>query len=160
MNDTRTYIIMFLFALVPYALVAWGYMALMDGQANDFWAAFGILLGVRLFFSTIETLGSVLAWRLYGKRLMVGKHLEFLRARSFPKRKFSEEDCLGYLSSIEDDPDQPASLRAAAKEMHWALATCEEVGIIVGMRMHSAAEAALEVYSPKAQAPAYGEGTA
>jgi hypothetical protein len=160
MNDARSRIIVALFALVPYALVAWAYMALTNGNANDFWRAFGVLFAVRVFFSIIETLGGVLAWHLYSKRVVVGKHVEFLRAHGFPKRKYSHDDFLAYLVRIEDDPEQPASLRAAAREMHSMLATCEGMGILLGMRMHSASEAALEIYSPKAQAPAYGTSAA
>lgn len=65
MNDTRSQIILTLFAWVPYVLVSWGYAKLSDGS---FWSALGVLVAVRLFFGAIETLGSVLAWRLYGKK--------------------------------------------------------------------------------------------
>lgn len=160
MNDTRSRMIVALFAFVPYAVVAWGYMALTNGRVNDFWAALGVLLALRLFFSVIETLGGVLTWHLHSKRVVVEKNLEFLRAHGFPKRTYSHEDFLSYLVRIEDDPEQSTSLRAAAKEMHSVLATCEGMGILLGMRMHSAGEAAFEVHSPKAQAPAYGASVA
>lgn len=160
MNDTRSRVIVALFAFVPYALVAWGYMALTNGAAKDFWAALGVLVGVRIFFSIIETLGGVLTWHLYSKRLVIGKNLEFLRANGFPKRKYSHDDFLSYLVRIEDDPEQPTALRTAAREMHSVLGSCENMGILLGMRMHCAAEAALEIYSPKAEVPAYGASAA
>jgi hypothetical protein len=155
MNDTRSRIIISLFAFVPYLLVSWGYMALVDGGASQFWSAFGVLVAARLFFSVIETLGSVLSWRLYGKKLMVNKFHEFLRANNFPKRTYAHDDFLNYLARIEDGPFPP-SVKASAKEIYFLLSTFESMGILLGMRMHSATEAALDAYSPKSEAPVFG----
>lgn len=146
---------MSLFGFVPYFLVSWGYMALVDGGADQFWSAFGVLVAARLFFSFIETLGSVLSWRLYGKKLMVSKFYEFLRMNSFPKRKYAHDDFLNYLARIDDGP-YPASVKTAAKEIYFVLSTFESMGILLGMRIHSATEAALDAYSPKSEAPTFG----
>ena len=99
MNDAGSRTIMALFAFVPYLLVSWAYMALVNGGGNQFWAAFGVLLAARLFFCIIETLGSILSWRLFGKRLMINKFLELLRANNFPKREYAHDDFLNYLLS-------------------------------------------------------------
>ena len=160
MNDTRSRLVMWLFAFVPYLLVSWAYMALVNGDSSDFWKAFGLLVAVRLFFSVIETLGTVISWRLYGKRFMVNKFAEFLRTNNFPKRKYAHDDFLDYLSRIEDEPTYPTSVKASAKEIYFLLSTFESMGILLGARMHSASDAALDVYSPKAEAPIFGANAA
>jgi hypothetical protein len=116
--------------------------------------AFGVLLALRVFFGIIETLGGIVHWRLYGKRMVVDKYVDFLRAHGFPKRNSPHDGLLAYLARIENDPELSASLRTAASHVHTVLSACEEVGILSGSRMHSAMKAALEIYSPKAQAPA------
>lgn len=153
MNNAMSQTIVALFAFIPYLLVSWWYKALTDGGVKEFWIAFGVLLAVRLFFSAIETLGSILVWRLYGKRIIVKRHLDFMRANNFPMRKYSDDDFLDYLARIEDDPEYPASIKGLGKEMRAVLVTCEGLGILLGMRMHSAADEALDVYSPRANAP-------
>ena len=155
MKDARAYIIIALFSFVPYLLVSWAYMALVDGGSEQFWTAFGVLIAVRLFFSVIETLGSVISWRLYGKKLMVNKFLGLLRANNFPKREYQHDDFLGSLARIEDGP-YGDSVKTSAKEIYFLLSTFESMGILLGMRMHAASEAALETYSPKAEAPIWG----
>ncbi len=155
MNDTRSRIIMSLFAVVPYFVGSYGYMALVDGGVSQFWTTFGVLVAARLFFSVIETLGSVLSWRLHGKKLMVNKFHDFLRANNFPKRTYAHDDFLNYLARINDGP-YAATLKASAKEISFFLSTFESMGMLLGMRMHSATEAALDEYSPKSQAPVFG----
>jgi hypothetical protein len=156
LNDTTDRVALALFSLVPYALVAWAYAAFTDGTSSDFWRALGVLILVRAGFGIIEMLGSVLTWHVYGKRRVVNLFLDFLRGHAFPKRAYAHDDFLGYLSRIEDNPAQPASVKAAAKEIYGALSTWERTGMILGMRMHSASETALETYSPRADAPVYG----
>ena len=156
MNYTRSRIIMALFAFVPYSLVSWGSMVLVDGTSREFWSAFGLLVAVRLFFSLIETLSGVLSWRLYGKKYMVDKFLEFLRTNNFPKRECAHDHFLNYLTRIQDGPRYAASLKASAKEIYFLLSTFESMGILWGVRMHSATEAALEVHSPRDKAPTFG----
>ena len=155
MNDARSQIITALLAFVPYLLVSWGYTTLTNGNAKDFWVALGVLLLVRLFFGIIETLGAVLSWRVYGKKLMVKKHLEFLRTHNFPRRTYAHDNISAYLLRIEDGPEYSAPLKTTAKEMRSVLELCEGFGILLGMRMHSAAEAALDVYSPRSEAPVF-----
>jgi hypothetical protein len=63
---------------------------------------------------------------------------------------------LNYLSRIEDDDAYPQQLKLAAKQWEQTLAFLESAGILIGMRMHAAADEALEMYSPKSEAPALG----
>ena len=156
MNDTRSRIIFALFAFVPYILVSWAYMALANGSSREFWSAFGVLIGARFFFSVIETFGSVLSWRLYGKKLTVSKFLLLLQSNNFPKREYAHDDFLNYLARIDDGPQYPMSIKTAAKEIYSLLSTYESIGILPGARMHAASEAALDAYSPKSEAPVIG----
>lgn len=156
MNDVKPTLILWAFSFVPYLVVAWVLATLGDGQESTFWLAFGSLLLARLFFAIIETLGTVLSWRVYGRRLMIDRNLAILRTNSFPKRTYAHDDFLAYLSRIEDDNEATPILHARAKEMTFVLSFYESVGILVGMRMHDAAEKALDIYSPSAEAPVYG----
>lgn len=158
MNKTKPQLIIVGFSLVPYLLVSWGYAELTDGRTETFWTAFGVLVGFRLFFSVIETLGSVLSWRLYGRKLMVQKMLEALRTNTFPKRFYSHDDILGYLARIEDSEEVSSSVKSAAKQLEFMLVTFENLGILAGARMYSATEAALEVYSPRGAAKEFPWG--
>ena len=150
MNNTRSNIIITLFSVIPYLLVSWGYTVLVDGAEKQFWGVFGVLIAVRLFFSVIETFGGVLSWHLYGKRLMINKFLRLLWENNYPKRTYKDENFLDYLSQIEDGT-YPDTLKKSAKEFYSLLSTFESMGILLGMRMHSASESALEIYSPKAE---------
>jgi len=82
MNNTKWALIMSAFAFIPYLLVAWGYTRIADGSVRVFWIALGLLIGARFFFSVIETVGSILAWRLYGRRLAIDRNLAFLRTNN------------------------------------------------------------------------------
>lgn len=140
-----------LVAFIPYWLVAWGYKALVDGGAREFWSALGLLLAVRLFFAVIETLGSVLAWRLFGKRRAVRKFVEILRMNSFPKREAVDYTRgSNYFSSIYKG-DYPEALKAAACEFDCMLSMSEEMGVLFGWRTYRATEEALDIYSPPAK---------
>lgn len=137
---------MALFAWVPYVLVSWGYATLSE---SSFWSVLGALLAIRIFFSVIETLGSVLAWRLYGRKQMIERNLSLLRANNFPKRQHAHDDFLNYLSRIEDDKACAQQTQIAARQWQQTLSFFESSGILVGMRMHAAADEALNIYSPK-----------
>ena len=153
MNDTRSEIILALFAWVPYVLVSWGYANFSEGS---FWSALGVLLAVRVFFGIIETLGRVIAWRFYGKKKMIERNLNLLHTNNFPKRQYAHDDFLSYLSRIEDDDTCPQEIKIAARQWEQVLALFESFGILPGMRMHAAADEALNIYSPKHDAPIFG----
>lgn len=155
MKDTHANIMIALFSVVPYLLVSWAYMEFANGGTKEFWTAFGVLIAVRLFFSVIETLGSIVSWRIFGKKLMVDKLLRLLRENNFPKREYRHDNFMGYLSRVEGGP-YAESVKTSAKEIYFLLATYESMGILLGMRMHAASEAALEAYSPKAEAAIWG----
>jgi hypothetical protein len=156
MNDTRSRITFALFAFVPYILVSWAYMAIVSGNSREFWSAFGVLIGARFFFSVIETIGSILSWRLYGKKLMTRKFLFLLQSNNFPKREYEHDDFSNYLARIDDGLQYSMSIKTAAKDIYSLLSTYESIGILLGARMHAASEAALDAYSPKSEAPVFG----
>jgi hypothetical protein len=140
------------FSLIPYLVVAWGYREMTEGDANAFWIALSVLLGVRLFFSVIEKLGNVLYWRLYGRKLAVGNAVAFLNASEYPPRKYFHDNFGNYLVRIQNGPECPATLRRSAVDIEHMLSMIEQLGISVGARAHSTFEAALDVYAPPSQA--------
>ncbi len=133
------------FAWIPYVLLSWGYAQVMDG---DFWKVLGVLMAARLFFSVIETIGSIFSWRLYGKKKIVQLNLNILRFNNFPKREI-DDDFLNYLARIEINDSHSMQLKAVAKNWEQSLAFFEHTGILIGMRMYAAADEALDIYSPK-----------
>ncbi len=67
-DDSFAYFVVFAFSWLPYLALAWAFMKLTDeGHARDFRLALGVLLALRLFFSTIEAVGGFFLWRLYGR---------------------------------------------------------------------------------------------
>jgi hypothetical protein len=110
-----------------------------------------------LTFAAIETFGAILSWRVYGKRMMIAKNLEILRSNHFPPRRYRHDDFSTYLYRIEDDADCSAAAKKAAVQMTAVLTIFSGMGVLAGMRMHSAADAAFELFSPSSAAPSFGE---
>lgn len=144
---------MAVFACVPYVLASWGCAKFSE---VGFWPALGGIVAIRLLFGIVETLGSALAWHLYGKNQMIERNLSMLRSNNYPKRRFAHDDFLNYLSRLEEDDACPQQIKIAAKQWEQALAFFEGSGILLGMRMHAAADDALNIYSPKLDAPVFG----
>jgi hypothetical protein len=47
-------------SMIPYLLVAWGYSQMVNGDEKAFWSALYALIAARLFFSILESVGSLL----------------------------------------------------------------------------------------------------
>jgi hypothetical protein len=84
-NDAKSAAIQFAFAVLPYLAVPW-LLAVLFG--DSFWLIFGGLLAVRLFFVLIELLGSVVAWRSYGKKRAIQHWLTMFQANK-TKREYA-----------------------------------------------------------------------
>lgn len=137
-------------SVTPYLLIAWGFTELTHGDSKVNWAVLGVLFLVRLF----EMLGSVLSWRLHGRKIMVDYYLELFQTNNFPKCGVMHDDLSNYLSRIESPySEYPATLKVKVKEMMDALDVNRIFGILTYSRVNSAAEAALDIYSPRSEAP-------
>lgn len=145
-------VVLTVFAAIPYALVTWGYTKLTNGDGETFCIALGVLLGIRLFFYSIETLGDVLSWRIYRRKIAVDNALMFFRSNGFPPRRFSHDDLSNYLARIEDDPQWPETLRKSAVDIYRYLAMIEQLGILVGARTWAVWEEALDIFAPRSEA--------
>jgi len=152
MITPRSYFVAALISFVPYLGLSWGYMKLVEGSGRDFTLALGVLVAARLFFAAVEAIGSSLAWRLYTRKALVADQVERFRAIDFPRRMYAHDDFTDHLARIEGDPDVDQTVREVARAMERDLLICENMGILAGMRMHSAMEAAFEIYSPKSKA--------
>lgn len=150
----KSQVIMGAISLLIYVAVAWVGSKLFEGI--ELWQGLALLLAARAFFGLIEGFSGVLSWRLFGKRQTVNDFLHLLRASEFPPRFYEHDDFTGYLSRVEDG-EFPAPLKQAAAQFEQLLRIAESQGILAGMRMHAAAEAALEVHSPRARAPVFGQ---
>ena len=140
-------------SLVPYAALALGYAILTGGGPRAFATALGFLVGTRLFFAAVEGVGSLLVWRLHGRKTVVAAYLNVLQTNRFPKRYYQHDDFLSYLARIHDDDSLSTEVKAVARDFERALLLHESSGILAGARMHSASELALEQYSPRSRAP-------
>ena len=149
MKFDKSPLVIFILSCIPYLAVSWLYAKITEG---DVWNAFIFLISVRLFFVLIEALGSFISWHFYGKQKLIKLNLEMLIKNNFPKRMYSHDDVLNYLCRIDDDDSYSVQTKMAAKNWEQMLAFYENFGIILGMRMNSAADAALDIYSPKQEA--------
>ena len=147
-------------SLVPYVTLALGYAAFTDGTLRAFGAAIGALFVARLFFAAIEAIGSILAWRWHGKKQAVTALLKVFQMSHFPKRYYEHDNFLNYLARIDNDEHLGEEVKAVARSLEHTLELHESSGILGGVRMHSATEAALELYSRRSEAPALRQSDA
>jgi hypothetical protein len=152
MSTMKHDLIISAFTLLPYLLVAWIFAVMTDGKTSTFWKALLILILLRTFFAVIDTLGKVLRWRLWGRKLLVAHALNWLTSRQFPQRKYADDNMGNYLARIEQDPEQPLALRMAVAELERMFLVYEEFGILVGARFHEAYRVAFEQYAPPSRA--------
>jgi len=145
----------FALAWIPYLLVTWGISEVFEVK---FWVVLAWLVGARLFFTVIEFAGSILIWRLVGKRDMTARLLSHLVANKMPRRYYSHEDYSSYLDRVKTDEATTRDVKEAARQAELMATLFEGHGIFAGLRLDSAMEAALEQYSPRAAAPASGQG--
>ena len=96
MKDLKFCVNALAFSVLLYPALTWAYVALTGGGMHEFWKALGLLLGVRLFFSIVETMSGILQWRLYGMRTAVQECVEVLRTNSFPGREYANDDLGDY----------------------------------------------------------------
>lgn len=146
--------IAFLCSLGPYVLVAWAYVKFFDPHGS-FWIAIAVLLGVRLFFSVIEFVGSVVAWRIYGRQHSVHTMLQFLIANKFPMRKYVFDDPSTYLFRLRDKTDVSDvsdDTRGAARQIEAILDFLDEIALVYSWRARAAFERALDIYAPPEKA--------
>ena len=156
MRSGRAQDIVAITSLASYSALAAAYAALVDGGVKAFGLALGVFVTVRLLFGLVEGCGRWLAWRLHDRNLIIGRYVRILRSQQFPRKRYSHDDFLTYLSRIQNEESYPESMRALAIELEFELTVFEEAGIVRGARMHAASDAALEIYSPSAEAPEFG----
>jgi len=171
MIERRGYIINKLCSFIPYLLVAW-VLNKFVGEGSYFWMIFGIMLLIRLGFSIMEVIGGILAWRLYNKKAMVNRVVDFLKVHNFPPRRCAFDDFDAYLSRIdkfgqyppkldmygklipEETPRYyPQELINEARKFEQRLLEAPYQGVLAERRQNAAYNLALDIYSPKDTAP-------
>lgn len=148
-KNNQEALILWGFSMLPYLAIAWFAANFIEEKPEEIWKMLGLLLGARFFFSLIEWLGSVLSWRMYGKKATAQKYQAFLSSKKFPARE-GNEDLDSYLYRILFVDESPAPLRENAWILSTELQAANANGLMAGLRLNSAANAALDAYSPKA----------
>jgi hypothetical protein len=140
-------------ALIPYLLIVWAYTAFISPETS-FWKALGVLVAVRVCFGVVEFAGSVLAWRVYGRRKAIDGFLRVFDEYKFPRAREYRHDEFGtYIHRIVDGAVETSSaVQQAARELDRAYNSWDDLGIFAGWRMHSASDAALDRYAPRSTA--------
>jgi hypothetical protein len=160
MNETKSGLIASGFSLIPYAAVAATYSYFVGGGgARQFWIAMGVLIALRTFFSAIEGLGRILAWRLFYKRRVVDHFVALFKANEFPPKQYYDDDFSNYRARLVSDHERKADDVRAAQDLESLLLMQENRGILEGMRFNAAVELAFEEYMstmPKAGKSRYG----
>ena len=146
MNEMKAGWIAFGFAMIPYLAVAWAYSFFTEGRWPAFWTAFGFLSAARIFFSIIETLGGVLAWRLFYRKQAVENYVQLFRANQFPPKEYYDDDFGNYSARLTTGHSQKPDAIKACQDLESILLMTERSGILRGMRIHAAVETAFERY--------------
>jgi hypothetical protein len=149
-SDERSKMIAGAISAIPYLAIAWAYSRYVANDNRFFWKALGVLFAVRAIYALIEMLGASLAYRLYGRRKMIDRTLQVLRANTFPKnRAMAHDDFDNYIYRIKDNDEYSPALRSLARDIEVAMSMIEGQGAVTGMRLRSAQNAALDIYAPR-----------
>ena len=143
----------FLASWVVYLMVALGISQFTE---ESMWVVLGIVIAARTFFALIDAAASVLSWRVFGKRCATQGFLRLLRENGFPQRRYEDDDVTNYLCRVENDRSVTQSLQRTAKETVTFILDDRSMMLQEKWnkaRMRSAADAALEIYSPRANTP-------
>lgn len=143
---------LFLPSLALYVLVAWILTRVVD-HAVPVWAAFVALVVARMFFALLSMLADAISWRAYMRQHYIDKFVERFRSQHFPPRKYYNQSFETYLHDLKYDQATPPGLQIAVAEVSVSLEDADIMGYFKGRRLIAAGEAALDIYSPRAQAP-------
>jgi len=146
---------------VLYAAISWGISKIV---VVDFkWILLG-LLSARLAYAALEFVVEMLAWRIAGRSRKVERILSVLIKDKFPKRVYRQDKFRNYLWRIKDGSDYKngevtPEIKEAAADLRKAITMVDMLeGSIGTIRTLDAAERALEIYSPCADAPIQTHG--
>lgn len=153
MFNFRAYLINTICTYLPFTFLVWVLNKLIADNSN-FWNIFWALLLVRFGFSVIETIGDLLSWYLYHKKIVVDYMVNYFKAHKFPQREYSHDGILGYLSRIDNnylDPEEffSEALITKARNVEQDFVKAENAGMIAGWKVSSAYDEALDVYAPR-----------
>lgn len=149
MQDSNSTWIILAFSIVPYALVAWSFKYFSSGDTELFWVAFGLLIGCRVFFVIIETIGSVLKWHFYGKDKLTKLLIKIMQDANFPQIESIPNEVEEYLHLIANDFEIKCEQRLVAKQLEAYLEITQSIGMLAGLRIRNAAQHAYEATRPK-----------
>src|ERR1043166_3241783 len=132
MSDGWYVLLGFLSPLLQNVILAWAFTAFTNGNSTTFWIAFVALLGIRLFFSLVDTIFNALSFSLYRKKFVVRKIVDDFRRFEFPRRENLNEDWLMYLKRLQESETVPFAVRRAAAFIEGQMEVADKTGFVVG----------------------------
>jgi hypothetical protein len=141
--DRWSYVVMFVLAWIPDALIAWAAMKATDGGAGTFW---GVLIGIQvvvLLFWVKRALWAWVVWRAWGRDRTIGRTVMLLERSGIPKPDSASLDAETYLEHVKNNSAQPVEARIAAAEAQMAIAVGGLHGVVSAVRTRDAWNAAL-----------------
>lgn len=137
----------FVSPLLLNAVLAWAFTAFTNGNSSTFWTTFFVLIGIRLFFALVDSIFSVLSFKLYRKKFVVQQLVNDFRRFEFPKREDLNEDWLMYLKRLQATESLPFTVRRTAAFLEGQFDLADKSGFLMGRQSEAAMEAAVNAWS-------------
>ncbi|MGN6806739.1 MAG: hypothetical protein ACTHJZ_12460 [Trinickia sp.] len=133
-------------AYIPYAVLAYGYNWLANGNDHDLTVAVVVLLGGRLVYALIDNMTAAVAWRVHGRKRAVDAFLKLMRENRMPRRESPTESLGSYLNYLDSDDANNSAIRSAARQIATIIEQSHHEGLMGGSRVEKAARDAYERY--------------
>jgi hypothetical protein len=137
--------------LALYTLLVGIYVNQTHGTLGEFFGGLGLILTARFGFFILDSIGEILDWKLYSKAIQIDNFFSTMRECEFPGRVMAHHDVTCHLQLVIDNPDNHPDTRIAAMSIRTLLMNTSD--FLSWWRLTTAAEDALERYSPRIQAP-------
>jgi hypothetical protein len=139
--------LVFVSPLLQNLILAWAFTAITNGNSSTFWTAFVTLIGIRLFFTVVDSLFSVLSFTFYRKKFVVQQLVNDFRRFEFPKREDLNEDWLAYLKRLQETESLPFTVRRTAAFLEGQCELADKSGFVMGRQSEAVMEAAVNAWS-------------
>ena len=137
--------------LLQNLILAWAFTAITDGNSSTFWTAFVVLIGIRIFFTVVDSLFSALSFTFYRKKFVVQQLVNDFRRFEFPKREDLNEDWLAYLKRLQEAESLPFTVRRTAAFLEGQYELADKSGFVMGRQSEAVMEAAVNAWSTTPQ---------
>lgn len=122
-------------------------------DGDGFWTVFFVLLGIRMAYSLIESVSVWIAWVAWNRKETIDSAVAQMRAADMPLRHYPDEELDSYLANVEGNEARTYPQRATALAMNLTSKMADYLGFFHSLRLKSALESALRIYSPSWKTP-------